>query len=476
MIEIDCLDTDALERALANLAPGSLFRGQTREYRRADGGPDLRTSFDRHGCQPPRMLKWWHYSRAILSAYVKAFDGLTDLAVDQAILQHYGWRSFFLDATSDAAVACWFAANRYHAEPCGELIEDCWEDPLFVKRERAWYAPADDEGCIYVISRKALRARDLQAVDLLEITTIEGQHRCAAQSAFMVGPLRGNLPDDCVITRIRAPSSIFAAYAARFPDMDAERLFPGPQKDPVMAALLSIPWIKLDVGDEALGIDFFERGLPLPEYSVGSLRRLGPASAFYRRHWLADSVKSGTRFGEVAFFLTEETLFHGTASGDMRFPRLTKLVRENIGVAVEIDGLVRHPYGRSGTFYSKGVYVEGQPNGSILLTELQTDHPGARPAGFGITRGLYFNADAAGVWERIDHPEQCNCGKVLHHAHHLTVAEHFEHALGEPGFRRVRDNVFASPDVIVQSDPQALQWMELVDGDFGMLGGESSSA
>src|SRR5437899_11877205 len=102
MIEIECREIESLERALANLAPGSLFRGQTREYRRADGGPDLRTSFDRRGCQPPRMLKWWHYSRAILSAYVKAFDGLTDLAVDQAILQHYGWRSFFLDATSDA--------------------------------------------------------------------------------------------------------------------------------------------------------------------------------------------------------------------------------------------------------------------------------------------------------------------------------------------------------------------------------------
>ncbi|PVM90874.1 hypothetical protein DDF62_08695 [Caulobacter radicis] len=217
------------------------------------------------------------------------------MAIDQAILQRYGWRSFFLDATSDPAVACWFAANRYHTEPSGELIEDCWEDPVCIRRERAWYEPADGQGCLYVISRKALRARDLNAVDLLEITTREGQHRCVAQSAFMVGPLKGNLPDDCVATRIHAPSAVFAAYAARNPALTVDQLLPGPQTDPVLAALLSIPWVKLEHGGKDVGIDFFERGLPLPEYEVRSLRRTGPGSAFYRRFWLADSVAPGTR-------------------------------------------------------------------------------------------------------------------------------------------------------------------------------------
>lgn len=473
MDTIDCEDVEALDAALVGLAPGSLFRGQTREYLRADGGPDLRTSFARHGCQPARMLKWWHYSRTILAAFVKAFDGLTDLAVDQAILQHYGWRSFFLDATSDPAVACWFAANRYHIELCGELIEDCWEDPVHVRRERAWYAPVEGQACLYVISRKALRAHDLHAVDLLEITTIEGQHRCAAQSAFMVGPLQGNLPDDCIATRIRAPCAVFAAYAARRHELTVERLFPGPRTDPVMAALLSIPWVKLEVGKD-VGIDFFERGLPLPEHDVRSLRRTGSSSAFYRRFWLADTVVPGIRFGEVAFYLTEETLFHGMATGDMSFPRLTELVREHVGVAVEIDGLVRHPNGRGTSTYSKGIYLERQPDGMILLTELQTQHPGARPAGYGITRGMYFRPNDAGAWTRVDHPEQCDCGNVLHHAHHLTVAEHFEHTLGEPGFKLVRDKVFASADVVAASDPRALRWMELMEGDIGMLheGGE----
>lgn len=464
---IDCQDLRALQAALAALEPGALLRGQTREYQRRDGGPDLRTSMDRHGCQPTRMLKWWHYARAILATYVKAFDGRADLAVDQAILQHYGWRSFFLDATADPVVACWFAAHTYSEEPFGELVEDCWEDPAFIRRLRGAYKLADGQSCIYVFSRKALRAHGVGCVDLVEIATESGRHRCAAQSAFMVGPLSGNLPDDCVSAIIRSPSAVFDAYAS---GLTVDGLFPGPDTDPFMAALLSVPWTKIEIDDDDLGIDFFDRGLRLPEYQVRELRRLPASSALYRRFWLADGVKPGNRFGDATFYLTRETLFHGSAPGAMTFPKLTALVRDKVAVAVEIDGLIRHPYGGGGSIYCKGIFLEAQNDGSILLTELGVEHPGTRPAGFGITRGVYFAVDADGVWSQVEHADQCNCGRSLHHAHHLVVAEHFEHALMDADPISVRDRVFRLPDVDPQTDPQALQWMESDDVDFGMLG------
>ncbi len=460
METVDCQTPEELQKLFDGLAPGVLFRGQTKEYLRADGGPDLRTSFDRHGCIPSRMLKWWHYSRAILSTYVKGFDGLTDLATDQAILQHYGWRSFFLDATADPAVACWFAANSYRSEPCGEMIEDCFEDPLFVIRQRAWYEPADDRGCIYVLSRKALRARDLQTVDLVEITTASGHHRCLAQSAFMVGPLNGPLPDDCIVTRVFAPSSVFREYAARSPELTCEALFPGSTVDPVMAALLSIPWVKREVEGDGIGIDFFDRGLPLPEYDMRDIRRTGQTTAYYRRFWLADAAKPETLLGETTFYLTEETLFHGTGAGDLIFPNLTLLLREHTSVALEIDGLVRHPYVVSSGQYGKGIYLEGQEDGTMFLTELAVDHFGARPGGFGITRGCYFRVDDEFRWHRIEHPEQCDCGRDAHHAHPLVVAEHFEHALKEREFTQIRERVFAAAGVNSTSDPLALKWTD----------------
>lgn len=232
MQTVECKNVDDLRSFFENVAPGSLYRGQTKEFRRADGGPDIRTSFARHGCIPDRMLKWWHYSRTILAHHVKAFDEFTDLATDQAILQHYGWRSFFLDVTTNPAVASWFAGNKYGSKRSCELLEDCFEDPVFNLREHAKYTPAEEIGCVYVLNRKALRARDIQTVDLVEITTVAGRPRFLAQSAFMVGKLDGQLPDDCIHARVLAPSSTFRDYAAQYPDITEERLFPGPTPIP----------------------------------------------------------------------------------------------------------------------------------------------------------------------------------------------------------------------------------------------------
>lgn len=455
MKTVHCQTADEIQNFFNSLPPGVLFRGQTREYRHPDGSLDIRTSIERHGCVPSRMLKWWHYSRAILSTYVKGFDHLTDLATDQAILQHYGWRSFFLDATTEFSVAAWFASNSYQTKPFTEMIEDCFEDPVFVVRQQAWYEPANDLGCVYVLSRKALRARNLETVDLVEITTASGRQRCSAQSAFMIGPLSGSLPEDCIVARIFAPSSVFLDYTSRFPELTCATLFPGPSVDPVMATLLSIPWVKRQVDEPGIGIDFFDRGLPLPEYDIKSIRRTGPEIAYYRRFWIANTLQSDT-----IFYLTEEVFFHGTASGDLIFPNLTRLLREHKSIALEINGLIQHPYGGNAGQYGKGIYLEVREDGLIFLTELSVEHYGTRPAGFGITRGRFFRVNDDFHWHAFYHPEQCECGKDAHHAHHLVVAEHFEQALRDNEFTQVQSCVFAAADVNITSDPLAIKWLD----------------
>lgn len=45
-------------------------------------------------------------------------------------------------------------------------------------------------------------------------------------------------------------------------------------------------------------------------------------------------------------------------------------------------------------------------------------------------------------------------------AHHLVVAEHFEHALKEREFAHIRERVFKASDVNATSDRLALEWME----------------
>lgn len=442
-----CADAAHLKTVLSEMPPGSLFRGQTQEYYRQDGGLDIRTSFDRNGCVPHYMLKWQFYAKTMLRSFVRSIGGSDDLATDQAILQHYGWRSFFLDATSKAEVAAWFASHDYYEETCVHLAEDCWEDPAFIRRTKARFILAESDAIIYVLNRKELRRQGTGIVDLIEITTEEGQQRCSAQSAFMVGPLVGQFPDSCVYAKIEASARLFAEYASSFTNMDESSLFPSSARDPFLATLLRLPLEKIPLPDSGLNIDAFRRGLPLPEYSMEFKKIWHPANAFYRRFWLADLAKTGTRFGETLFYLTSQSLFHGGSNGDMSFPMLTALLKTHISVAVEIDGLVMSPFASGGTEYGKGVYLEYQENGDILLCELSVDHPGGRPAGFGICRGYYYRPSESYIWQRMSNSEECDCGFEPIHNHHLAVAEHFEDLLKRGAFQQHSDRVFFTDDV-----------------------------
>ncbi len=442
-----CADIAQLEAVLTEMPPGSLFRGQTREYHRQDGGSDIRTSFDRKGCVPHYMLKWQFYASALLQSFVRSIGETDDLAIDQAILQHYGWRSFFLDATSKVEVAAWFAAHDYHEEICIHLAEDCWEDAAFIRRTKAQYISAESDAVVYVLNRKELRRQEIGIVDLVEVTTEDGQQRCSAQSAFMVGPLHGQLSDSCIFAKIEAPAKVFAEHANSFTNLDEASLFPSSTNDPFLATLLRLPLEKIPLPDDGINIDAFRRGLPLPEYSLEFKKIWHPANAFYRRYWLADLAKTGTRFGETFFFLTSQSLFHGGSNGDMSFPKLTALLKEHTSVAVEIDGLVMSPFASERTEYGKGIYIEYQENGDMLLCELSVDHPGGRPAGFGICRGYYYRPDESYVWQRVPNSEECDCGFEPIHKHHLAVAEHFEDLLIRNEFSQHTHRVFITDDV-----------------------------
>lgn len=449
MKNLHCETLGELDEAIGSISPDALFRGQTREYLDVDGKPSITTSFSRHGCIPSRMIKWFHYSRLILSSFVKDFDPRSDAAIDQAILQHYGWRSFFVDATADPAVAAWFAANRYYSKDQIELCEDCWEDPICKVRTYAGYEPSSGTGCIYAISRKALRSLSINAVDLVEIMTVKGTPRFRAQSAFMIGHLAEGLPSECLIAKITAPSSVFSDYAKRNGDLSMERLFPHSKDDPVLLSLLSLPWVKRDIGPG--GIDFFDRGLPLPEYYNGYVKIARSSTAFYRRFWIDDLAKEDDAPRPTSYF-TSESLYHGTASDPTLLPALAELVRDKKEVIIEIDGLVYHPYG-SPTSYGKGIFLRSEPNGAILLSELMVDQEGGRPTTFGVARGRFYSSDESGRWTRVPHPEECDCGHDQHHGHHLIVAKHFEYALTRGSFTRFRDGVYIAGDVVPATDP-----------------------
>lgn len=126
-------DIVGLRDCLASFGGDLLFRGQTRHYGTAEQ-PSATTSFDRHGCIPPEMLRWIRYADEVIGAFTGQYSSLV---LNQAILQHYGFRSFYLDCSDQPAVSAWFAGHRYSDKLIVELCEDCDERPLFLRKKMA---------------------------------------------------------------------------------------------------------------------------------------------------------------------------------------------------------------------------------------------------------------------------------------------------------------------------------------------------
>jgi hypothetical protein len=55
------------------------------------------------------MLRWCRYAKSVLDIYLTGYSN--PLESSQALLQHYGWRSFDVDCSTDPAVGTWFASH-----------------------------------------------------------------------------------------------------------------------------------------------------------------------------------------------------------------------------------------------------------------------------------------------------------------------------------------------------------------------------
>jgi hypothetical protein len=121
---------DELKGHIAAFSDDVLFRGQINNYCAPDGLPNLNTSFQRQGCIPPLMFKWNFYATELLRR------GGFDIARPDAyhfthgLLQHYGWRSFFVDLTASAPIAAWFASHRFSSATGLDLCEDSFEEAV----------------------------------------------------------------------------------------------------------------------------------------------------------------------------------------------------------------------------------------------------------------------------------------------------------------------------------------------------------
>ncbi len=271
--------TDDLRHLIAEYGQNALFRGQTTHYGQP-GHPSVVASSDRQVCHPSTMLKWCTYSRNVLETFLGRHKNEPHFV--QALLQHYGWRSFYVDCSANSAVSTWFASHIYREDKHIEMSEDCNEEPVLLLKRLASYDFEDGDGHLYIIDKE--EALKIGLVDLSSVTLPGCRPRTIAQEAWLLGPLLGNpVPKECFRAQITAPRSVLRDYAFSSGFTCIDDIFPSTVEDPILNALLSLPWREIkEAWDPDFPIPWFKRTLSLPEYQDSFVKIAWPHTAFFR--------------------------------------------------------------------------------------------------------------------------------------------------------------------------------------------------
>jgi hypothetical protein len=185
-----------------------------------------------------------------------------------ALVQHYGYQTSYVDVSPSIDVALWFATHRFEKE----LDKPFGKEAPFRLTFPAWHVPAKD-GVVYVLDAKpwdrVSAIDDGQFVDLLPIAP-EGVNRPRRQVGGLLyappwGAGRGDLS-----------GLLRTKFTVRFPWEQAEKdwstdyVFPGPAEDPIYRTLLRAPFFRTVRPAPAGGEEtIFRRTCTVPEYCAG---------------------------------------------------------------------------------------------------------------------------------------------------------------------------------------------------------------
>jgi hypothetical protein len=430
MRQIRVTSTQELRQVLAVLAGNALFRGQNAYYTK-NGHASVMTSFDRNGCIPSEMPKWCRYAGNVLDVYTGETGRSPNFT--QALLQHYGWRSFYVDCSATAAVAAWFASHSYAENNIIELCEDYEERPVMLIKRMARYGFEEGEGHLYVFD-KAVAQERVGIIDLAALKIEVARPRTAAQDAWLLGPLYNRaVPPECFAAHITASRAVFRDYAAEEGFVETYRLFPSSKEDPLLRALLGLPWKKVKEPHDGINIPIFRRALDVQEYHESFVKIAGRRTAFFQGACIADHGSiDGGKYGGIAVRVPEIALFGVAPDAPLRFPKVGALLEKHRAVAFEIDELIQHANLGGTLLYQKGVVVTAEEPDLINVCELTVEHPGLDLTGAGMSPGWYYRIGADGLWTREAHPEQCTCGHEETHLRHVSALHIIERYLAAP--------------------------------------------
>lgn len=413
---------EELELFASKYSSGHIFRGQTNHYLIDEGGISINTSFNRKGCVPPVMQKWNFYCEEILR-YHKGpeFEGKVDLVECQAVLQHYGWRSFFIDFSRRIEVSCWFASNVYSEKITGQIGEDWQEIGLWSLHKEAFYSPHSGFGYLYVVDEAQLAINDIHISDLERFRFSDFSSRFDRQSAVMLGPL-SKLPDSVIVATLCVPVEILQQYSK---DLSAAELFPGRDEDLIYKSLLDPPFVLKNYDGHGCG-DYgpYVRDLDIPEYDYKFVKRLSPNIAFYRYRYLINPNEAET----VVIRVPDHFLHHVDIDSDGGFHEVLNLFNDTEVLIIESEGIIRWPTYFGTSLYLKGVEIRRIAVDEIRISGLLVRHPGSSLNQIIVDDGWRYKI-ADGYLMRANSEADCPCNNKRKHLLEKAVVEKLQRAV-----------------------------------------------
>jgi hypothetical protein len=439
--KINIQTLDELEKILSTYTNGYLFRGQTKHYLDENQEINIPTSFSRHGCIPPLMLKWTHYADSILNAFMGYPYQDISLELSQAILQHYGWRSFFIDLTKSPAVACWFAANQYSESFTMNMTENFEEEFIWMVHKQAQYTPSKSKGHIYIINVNILKSLEINIHDLTELKCEENALRFHAQQACLAGIPNNRLPEESIALHIEADNQVLRDYYEKKDIYKTEDIFPNRNKDFILNALLEIPWNLIPIDDS---IHTYKRSLQLPEYDIEYFKFAPENVTLFNNFWIADNRQEDDHFlHNIPVYRLPEVSYFARNDEYFKFSEVNTLLETHPKIILELDGLIKLP--RAGIDYEKGIYIEKNAD-TVSISALIIKHPGHIVTSIGVTLAWYYKIEN-GSWSKIENPEQCPCNNHFNHERHFSLLRVFNDFLNTHKFIQHNDLNYVHEEV-----------------------------
>jgi hypothetical protein len=236
MQKIRILSLDDFKSNIEELSAGHkeetlLFRGQTEDRPLIPSILRGKRGMYPHapGCNPSLMVNW----QAYVERMIKTLGADIGQQHTDAVMQHYGYRSFFVDVTSDPTIALWFALHRFESKKTACYVDDDLKSAVFQVSRFVW----SGKGFVYVIAlpkHQSVRFVNLVKVMPLTATRIHRQ-KAGALYYHNIKPI-----DEFIIAKFEVNDANW--FKESFVNITTSELFPLPKFDLFYRHLCTIPY------------------------------------------------------------------------------------------------------------------------------------------------------------------------------------------------------------------------------------------